>query len=58
MKVTATDRFYDAVAGLWRERGDSFEASPERVADINGAGWGDLVEPADEPKRRTQKKAD
>ena len=61
MEARALRRYWDAWKNGWREAGESFEATPERVAEINGAGFGALVEAVDAapakaaPKRRAPK---
>lgn len=54
MKVRCTRGFRDIVAGVFRNIGDEFEVDERRYAEINGAGYGQLVEPVPEAKRRTK----
>ncbi len=51
MKVVVLERFYDLKEREPREVGEAFEATEARVAQINSAGFGRLVAPADEPVR-------
>lgn len=48
MRVKCVKRFNDLKAGTFREEGVTFEASEERFREINSAGYGQLVEKADE----------
>ncbi len=60
MRAQALERYWDAEKGGWREAGESFEATPERVAAINGAGFGELVraeEAQAAPKAATRRRA-
>lgn len=55
MRVVCLRRFLDSEANVTRDAGDVFEASPERVAGINGTRYGVLVEEVEErpaPRRR------
>lgn len=36
--------FQDLAEGVWREVGDEWEGTPERVAEINRAGYGVMAE--------------
>lgn len=44
MVIRCTVRFLDLEAGVMRAPGDEWEATPERLAQINGAGYGRLAE--------------
>ena len=49
MVIRCTVRFLDLEAGVMRAPGDEWEATPERLAQINGAGYGRLAEEAQAP---------
>lgn len=60
MLVKALKRYWDADKNGWRDEGEAFEATAKRVSEINGAGFGTLVEAQDShakdaPKRRAPK---
>lgn len=58
MKVRAIRTFLDASAGKRRSAGEVFEATAERLAQINGTRYGMLAEPIEEPKAtRTRRRA-
>lgn len=44
MKVVTVVRYRDLKENRVREVGDEFDETPERVAEINGNGYGVLVE--------------
>ncbi len=46
------ERFYDLKEREPREAGEVFEVTEARLAQINSAGFGRLVAPADEAERR------
>lgn len=56
MEARALRRYWDAWKNGWREAGEAFEATPERVAEINGAGFGDLVEAVGTPAKAAPKR--
>ena len=43
MKVETVVKYKDLKEGRVREVGEVFDETPERVAEINGNGWGMLV---------------
>ena len=50
MLVTCIKPFQDLEENVWREQGDAWEATPERLRAINTAGYGIMAEEvADEP---------
>lgn len=54
MRIRCINRpFQDLDANEWREVGDEWEATPERLADINRAGYGAMAEAVPEPVRET-----
>ena len=54
MKVRCTRGFRDLTSDVFRNIGDTFEVDEGRYAEINGAGYGPLVEPFPETKKRTK----
>lgn len=54
MRVRCTRGFRDLTSDVFRNVGDAFEVDEGRYAEINGAGYGQLVEPVPEAKRRTK----
>lgn len=49
MRIRCVKRpFVDLVENRWREVGDEWEASAERLADINSAGYGIMAEAVQE----------
>lgn len=59
MRAIVRRPFRDLKAGQMREVGETFDTTDERVAEINKAGYGTLVEAvreAPKPRRRTTKK--
>jgi hypothetical protein len=59
MRAIVRRPFRDLKAGQMREVGETFDTTEERIAEINGAGYGTLVETvreAPKPRRRTTKK--
>lgn len=58
--------FQDLVVGVWRKVGDEWEGTPERVAEINRAGYGVMAEaveptaetPAEQPAEPTAEVAE
>lgn len=59
MKAIVQKPFRDIKAGQMREVGETFDTTEKRIAEINGAGYGTLVEAvreAPKPRRRTTKK--
>lgn len=51
MKVVVKQSFYDLACTCDRVPGDVFEADAERVAQINQAGFGILVEAAEQDEK-------
>ena len=49
------ERFYDLKEREPREAGEVFEVTEARLAQINSAGFGRLVAPADEAERPARK---
>lgn len=41
--------FQDLAENTWREVGDEWEGTPERVAEINSAGYGVMAEAVETP---------
>lgn len=63
MKAICTRTFLDVETGELRERGTSFDVTPERLSAINSTKYGQLAEEVEEevsepqrPKRRTRRK--
>lgn len=59
MRAIVRRPFRDLKARQMREVGETFETTEERMAEINGAGYGTLVEAVPDqprPRRRTTKK--
>lgn len=56
MKVKVLKPFWDMKELCDREIGDTFEATKTRADEINGAGFGQLVEVI--PAKRTTKKVE
>ncbi len=52
MKVECIAKFYDRDARTTRKEGEQFELTEQRLAQINGAGLGQLVKPLERPKRK------
>lgn len=52
MRVRCVRDFHDLQAGVRRSFGDVFECTAERFAEINSAGYGELVEAVRPRKKR------
>ena len=57
MRARVLHNFFDLEAKVNRKIGDEFEAAAERIAAINAAGPGQLVEALEEEKKKAPKKA-
>lgn len=56
MKARVLMGFYDMAEGVDRKPGDVFEATEERIAEINGKLDGYVAAVAEPPKKRTAAK--
>lgn len=52
MKCECIKSFSDREAHVTRKVGDRFEMTEERLAQVNGAGLGQLVKSLERPKRK------
>lgn len=55
LTVTVVREFNDEREGVLRKVEDIFSCSEDRLAEINGAGYGVMVEEAPKPKKRPRK---
>lgn len=55
MRVRCLRGFRDLKSGVFRGVGDAFEVDEGRYKELNGAGYGQLVEPVAERKRQGAK---
>ena len=55
MRARVLHNFLDLEAKVNRKIGDEFEAAAERIAAINAAGHGQLVEALEEKKKAPKK---
>lgn len=49
MRVKCIRKFRDTVAGTYRDEGDEFEVSPERLEEINSTRYGQLAKQVEVP---------
>lgn len=54
MKVECIASYYDREAKTTRRAGEKFELTAERLKQVNGAGFGQLVKSLERPRRKTK----
>lgn len=58
MLAKCLSEFHDKLENVNRSKGDTFEVTAERVEEINGAGFGILVEAVKEPASEEKGESD
>ena len=54
MKCECIIGFYDREAKTTRKAGEQLDLTEARIAEVNGAGLGQLVKPLEKPRRRAK----
>lgn len=58
MRVRCIRRFRDTVAGTYRDEGEVFESTPERLKEINSTRYGQLAKQIEVPTEVTAEVAE